>query len=167
MKNFNTTKLIATAITFTAILFTQTVFAQKYKTAADTVNLNRAYGVVTLDISKLNSDLIEEQNKTPDFNAKSALTAQNAFSSAEYSKQTNSIAMNGNLDDAKTAMKQAKKANNQAKDARNAKNDQVNNLKKIDRINEKIAKKQAELVDLNGQKADIITKLPVFAPETI
>lgn len=165
MKKFKTNKLIAVAITFTAILFTQTVFAQKYKTIADTVKLNKAYGEVTLDISKLNTNLIEEQNKTPEYNAKSASTAQSAIASAEYSKQTEFIASNGNLDDAIAAMKQEKKANTEAKNARDAKNNQADNLKKIARINQLIAKKQAELVDLNGQKADIIDRLPVFAPE--
>ncbi len=165
MTKFKTNKLVAVAITFTAILFTQTVFAQKYKTTADTVKLNKAYGEVTLDISKLNTNLIEEQNKTPDFQAKSNLTAQNAISSAEYSMQTATIASDGHFADIQAAMKQQKKANIEAKNARDAKNNQADNLKKIDRINEKIAKKQAELVDLNGQKADIIDRLPVFAPE--
>ena len=167
MIKFKTTKLVTVAIAFTAILFTQTVFAQKYKTAADTVKLNKAYGEVTLDIAKLNTNLIEEQNKTPEYDAKSASTEKNAISSDEYRKETASIAANGNLDDAKTAMKQARKANTEAKDAREAKNNQASNLRKIDDINIKIAKKQAELVDLNGQKADIITKMPVFAPVTI
>jgi hypothetical protein len=166
MITFKTNKLVAVAITFTAILFTQTVFAQKYKTAADTVKLNKAYGEVTLDISKLNSNLIEEQNKTPEFDAKSASTAHSAVTSAEYSKQTEFIASNGNFDDAKAAMKQQKKANIEAKNARDAKNNQADNLDKIDKINIQIAKKQAELVDLNGQKADIIDRLPVFAQET-
>jgi len=165
MKKFKTNKLVAVAITFTAILFTQTVFAQKYKTTADTVKLNKAYGEVTLDISKLNTNLIEEQNKTPDFQAKSDLTEQNAASSAEYSKQTALLASDGHFADVKAAMKQLQKADNEAKNAMDAKNNQAENLKKIDIINEKIAKKQAELVDLNGQKADIIDRLPVFAPE--
>jgi hypothetical protein len=165
MTKFKTNKLITVAIAFTAILSTQSLFAQKYKTVADTVKLNKAYGEVTLDISKLNTDLIEEQNKTPEYQAKSDLTAQNAETSAEYSKQTALIASDGHFADIKAAMKQSQKANNEAKNAMDAKNNQADNLDKIDKINIKIAKKQAELVELNGQKADIIDRLPVFAPE--
>jgi hypothetical protein len=158
MIKFKTIKLIAGAITFSAILFTQSAFAQKYKTAADTVQLNKEYGQVTLDIAKLNANLIEEQNKTSGYQSKSASTARNAVSSAQYSKETASTATNGNLADAKTAMKQAKKANNKANDADDAKNNQANNGKKIEAINEKIAKKQAILDDLARQKADIVVK---------
>ena len=159
MKKFNTIKSLAVAFTFSAILLTQTVFAQKYKTAADTVKLNKEYGEVTLDIAKLNTNLIEQQNQTAGYPSKATSTASDAVNAAQNSKETAATATNGNLSDAKAAMKQARKANNDAKDANNAKNDQADNVKKINELNEKIAKKQAVLADLAQQKATILSSL--------
>jgi len=81
--------------------------------------------------------------------------------SAQQSKTDASTATNGNLDDAKTAMKQARKANNQAKDAKNAKDDENNNIKVIKKLNEKIAEKQQLLANLDKQRM-IIKALPVL-----
>jgi hypothetical protein len=159
MIKFNTIKMAAGVITFGAILFTQSVFAQQYKTAADTIKLNIAYGKATLEIAKLNADLTQEKNKTSGYQSKSATTALDAASAAQGSKTTADVATDGNAADAKIAMKQAKKANNEAKDARNAKSDEINNTKKIADLNDKIAKKQFELNDLARQKAVIMASL--------
>ena len=159
MITFKTTKAIACTVTLTAIFFTQSVFAQKYKTAADTVKLNKECGEVNLDLAQLNASLIKEQNKTSDYQSKSASTAKDAAASAQYSKETASTATDGSIADAKAAMKQARKANNQAGDARDAKNNQASNVKKIESLQEKIAKKQAILADLMRQKADILANL--------
>jgi hypothetical protein len=163
MTKFNTTKSLAVTLTFSAIFLTQAVFAQKYKTAADTVKLNKEYGEVTLDIAKLNSNLIEQQNKTAGYDSKATSTANDAVTAAQNSKATASTATDGNVGDAKAAMKQARRANNDANDARDAKNNQANNVKKINEINEKIAKKQARLTELAQQKAAILATLPVAA----
>lgn len=157
MKKFNTIKAIAVTFTFSAILLTQTVFAQKYKTVADTVKLNKEYGEITLDIAKLNTNLIGQQNKTSGYQSKATSTASNAVTAAQNSKQTASTATDGSLSAAKAAMKQARKANNDAKDARDAKNNEANNVKNINEINAKIAKKKAILVDLAQQKANILS----------
>ena len=157
MKKFNTIKSLALTFTF-ATLLTQTVFAQKYKTAADTVKLNKEYGEIALDIAKLKTNLIEQQNKTAGYESKATSTASDAVYAAQNSKETAATATNGNLSDAKAAMKQARKANNDAKDASNAKNNEADNVKKINEINEKIVKKQAVLADLAHQKATILSK---------
>ena len=159
MKKFNTIKSLALTFTFSAILLTQTVFAQKYKTSADTVKLNKEYGEVTLDIAKLNTNLIEQQNKTAGYQSKATSTASDAVTAAQNSKETASTATDGNLSDAKAAMKQARKENNDANDARGAKNNEASNVKNINDINEKIAKKQAVLADLAQQKANILSSL--------
>ena len=167
MIKFKTIKTIAFAITLTAIFFTQSVFAQKYKTAADTVKLNKEYGEVNLELAKLNASLIQEQNKTSGLQSKSTSTSQDASASAQHSKETASTATDGSDADAKAAMKQARKANNEAGDAKDAKNNQANNAKKIEALQEKIAKKQAELADLAKQKADIMASLSNTTPEKL
>jgi len=166
MINFNTFKVLACVFTFGSIcLFTQTASAQKYKTADDTVKLNKEYGEVTLDIAKLKAKLVEEKNKTYGYQTKSTSTAQDAVSSAQYSKQTAATATDGSVSSAKKAMKQAKKANNQANDAKDAKEDQEKNVRKIADLQEKIEKKQAVLTDLDKQRADIMLRLtPAPAP---
>ncbi len=159
MINLNKIKVVLSAITFATIVFAGTASAQKYKTAADTVKLNKEYGDITLEISKLNSKLIEKQNKIAGYQAKSASTAQDAVGSAQESKETASTATDGSTADAKTAMKQARKANNDADDARDAVNNQKQNDKDIKDISEKIQKKQMKLADLAKQKAAILASI--------
>jgi len=159
MINFNTTKVMVCVFAISGILFAQTASAQKYKTADDTVKLNKEYGEVTLDIAKLKANLVEQKNKTYNFQTKSASTAQDAASSAQYSKETAATATDGSVSSAKKAMKQAKKANKQANNAKNAKEDQEDNVKKIADLQEKIEKKQAVLTDLDKQRADIMQRI--------
>jgi hypothetical protein len=159
MIKFNTIKSLALTFTFSTILLTQIAFAQKYKTAADTIKLNKEYGEVTLDIAKLNTNLIEQQNKTAGYQSKATSTASDAVTAAQNSKETASTATDGSLSDAKSAMKQARRANSDAKDANKAKNNEADNVKNIKDINEKIAKKQAVLADLAQQKANILSRL--------
>jgi hypothetical protein len=140
---------------------TQSASAQKYKTAADTLKLNKEYSDVSLDISKLNVKLIEAQNKTNGYQSKSSSTAQDATNSAQQSKTDASTATNGNLGDAKIAMKAAKKADNQAKEAKNAKDDESDNIKTIKKLNDKIAEKQEILAGLDRQRAAINALQPV------
>lgn len=140
---------------------TQTASAQKYKTAADTLKLNKEYSEVSLYISKLNIKLLEAQNKTSGYQSKSSSTAQDANSSAQQSKSDATTATDGNLRDAKTAMKTARKANNRAKDAKSAKDNESDNVREIKKLNEKIAEQQAVLTKLDKEKAAIKALPPV------
>lgn len=149
--------MLCACLLFT-IGFAGKVSAQKYKTAADTLMLNKEYSSVSLDIAKLNIKLVEKKNKIAGYESKSTSTAQDAVTSAKDSKATAATATNGNLDDAKRAMKQARKANNQAVDAKNAMDDQNDNVRDIRDLNEKIEKKQMKLAELDKQKAAIIAK---------
>jgi hypothetical protein len=142
--------------------FSLTATAQKYKTAADTLKLNKEYSDVSLDIAKLNIKLVEAQNKTKGFQSNSINTAQDATNSAQLSKTDASTATDGNLGDAKTAMKEAKKADHEAKDAKNAKDDENENVKTIKSLNGKILEKQQLLADLDKQRA-AINALPVVS----
>jgi hypothetical protein len=143
--------------------FTNFASAQKYKTTADTIKLNKKYGDVKVELAKLNSKLIEEQNKTAGYQSKIVSTAQDAATSAQSSKETAATATNGDMGDAKIAMKQAKKASNQADDAGDAKDDKYNNAKDIKKLTEKINKKKEILIDLEQQKAAIMAKVTVPA----
>ncbi len=146
--------------TLCTFAFSGIVSAQKYKTAADTLKLNKEYSDVSLEISKLNVKLVEAKNRTAGYDSKTLYTAQSATNSAQASKSDAATATNGNLSDAKTAMKQAKKANNDAKDAKNAKDDQSDNIKEIDKLTAKIQEKKLVLADLDRQKAAIIALNP-------
>ena len=139
---FKKIKVMLCAFTLFTFAFTGIAFSQKYKTAADTLKLNKEYSEVALDISKLNVQLADAKNKTAGYASKSSYTAQNATNSAQESKTDAATATNGNLGDAKTAMKQAKKANNEAKGAKSAKDDENDNTKEIDKLNAKIHEKQ-------------------------
>ena len=165
-KTMTQAKTILMYLTFCAFTFTFSInaSAQQYKTAADTLKLNKEYSDVSLDIAKLNLKLSEAQNKTSDFQSNSVATAQHASNSAQQSKTDASTATNGNLNDAKTAMKQARKANNQAKDAKNAKDDEDKNIRTIKELKEKISDKQQVLAELDSQRA-AIKSLPVNAAQ--
>jgi len=148
------------ALTLCMFAFSGIVSAQKYKTAADTLKLNKEYSDVSLEISKLNVKLIEAKDKTAGYDSKTLYTAQSATNSAEVSKSDAATATDGKLTDAKTAMKQAKKADKDAKDAKNAKDDQSNNIKDIDKLTAKIQEKKLVLADLDRQKTAIIALNP-------
>ncbi|QEM06518.1 hypothetical protein DIU31_024485 [Mucilaginibacter rubeus] len=156
MIKFNKATTAFCVFAMTTLGFAVSASAQKYKTAADTVKLNKEYGEVTLEISKLNSKLIAQQNKTAGYQSKSASTAQDAVTSAQGSKETASTATNGNVGDAKKAMKQARKANNQANDAKDAMDNQKDNVKDMKDLNEKIDRKKQKLADLDKQRAAIM-----------
>ncbi|PJJ85010.1 hypothetical protein [Mucilaginibacter auburnensis] len=159
MIKFQTIAVMLFAFTLGTLGFSNSAAAQKYRTTADTVKLNKEYGEVKLDIAELNSKLIEQQNKTAGYQSKITSTAKDAATSAQNSKETATTATNGDMADAKTAMKQAKKASNQADDAGDAIDDKDDNAKDIKKLLEKINKKTEKLTELEQQKAAIMLKL--------
>jgi hypothetical protein len=86
MFKLNKIQVMLCAFTLSIFAFTGIASAQKYKTAADTLKLNKEYADVSLDISKLNLQLVEAKDKTAGYVSKSAYTAQSATSSAMTSK---------------------------------------------------------------------------------
>jgi hypothetical protein len=88
MIKYNKTRIMLSAFTLCTFAFAGSAFAQKYKTAADTIKLNKEYSGVSLDIAKLNYKLIEAKNKTEGYKSKSASTAEGASMSAQKSKQS-------------------------------------------------------------------------------
>src|SRR3954470_10067241 len=105
MKPFN--YVLCTVLFF---MCSTSLFAQKYKTATDTVKLNEEYVSVKNDIADLNAQLSIAQNNLPGFQSKATTAGQNAQTAASASSGHASKATNGNVGDAKDARNSADKA---------------------------------------------------------
>src|SRR4051812_48665542 len=90
--------LLASLLLFSA----STVYSQKYKTAADTVKLNKEYVEVSNHIAELTSKLTIAQNNLPGYHTKAGEANSNAQSSANASSEQASKATNGDLSDSKS-----------------------------------------------------------------
>ena len=129
--------------------------AQKYKTAADTVKLNKEYAGVQQDITNLKAKLDKANGKTSDYQSKVTSSSQSAATAAQDSKSQAATATNGKLNDVKKEERMAKKASTDANDAKNAQNDEKNNQKDIKKLNAEIEKKQKRLSDLDAMRTSI------------
>jgi hypothetical protein len=156
MNYIKTKHIICTSIILTAIFLTNVVQAQKYKTMSDTTRLNKEYGEISLEVSKLNTRLIEEKNKTVDYRSKTSSTAGDAVNTAQASKDQAAVATSGNTTDTKKAVKDAKEADRKANDAKDAISDEKKNNKKINALTAQIDQKQRLLRDLDSQRAAIM-----------
>ena len=116
--------------------------AQKYKTASDTIKLNKEYVEVANEVAELTAKLTVAQNNLPGYHSKSEKAVHNAQETAQKSSDQAHKATNGDLDDAKSAKKKAKKALNDAEDAGDAKEDVKDQEKKIDKLTTELQKKQ-------------------------
>ena len=154
-----TQRAIACALAFCAILFSLTADAQKYKSLSDTTKLNKKYGEISLDMSKLNTRLIDAKNKTAELQQKTASTAGDAVTSGQNSKNQAAEATSGNTTDTKKAVRDAKRADRQANNAKDAAADEKKNSKRINELTAKIEKKQRELDKLDVQRAAIMAQL--------
>jgi outer membrane murein-binding lipoprotein Lpp len=151
----NKLKMILSAFIFGAIIFAGTVHAQKYKTLADTANLNKEYKGLTADIADLNTKLTAAQNKAMAYQQKTAQAQQDALTAARQSKEQANAAAGGDIKQIKKELKKAKKANNEANDARDAANDEKANQKEIKYLTGQIAKKQSKLDELDKERTSI------------
>jgi len=142
-----------------AILFSLTAGAQKYKSLSDTTKLNKEYGEISLDISKLNTRLIDEKNKTAELQQKTASTAGDAVTSGQNSKNQAAEATSGNTTDTKKAVRDAKRADRQANNAKDAAANEKKNSRRINDLTAKIEKKQKQLDKLDIQRAAIMAQL--------
>lgn len=154
--NSNYVKMAFTIFALGIMLISAPAFAQKYKTIADTLKLNKEYAGVTLDIAELNAKLIAEKNKTSDYQLKSASTAKEATQSASDSRDQAQKATNGNMKEMKKSVKKAKRAKSEAGAAESALDNQTGNKKKIAEISAKLIKKQDRLTELDKQRAAIL-----------
>ncbi len=99
------------------LLFTMagfSVFSQKYKSASDTIKLNKELVKLSNDVAELTSRLTIAQNNLPGYISKAAQAVTDAEGTAQKSSDQAYKATNGDLGDAKSAKKKAKKALNDA-----------------------------------------------------
>jgi hypothetical protein len=113
----------------------------------------------SLDISKLNTKLIEAKNKTAGYQQKISSTASDAVSSGQSSKDQAATATSGNTTDTKKAVRDAKRADREANNAKDAIADEKKNNKKIDELTASLEKKQKQLDELDIQRAAILAQL--------
>jgi hypothetical protein len=149
-------RIAGTSLILTLLFLTNVVRGQKYKSMSDTTRLNKEYGAISLEMSKLNTKLIEEQNKTADYHSKTSSSAGDAVATAQVSKDQAAVATNGNTADTKKAVSDAKDADKKANNAKNAVSDEKNNNKKINQLTAQIEQKQKLLRDLDSQRAAIM-----------
>ena len=150
--------LIATVLTAAP------VFAQKYKTAADTVKLNIAYAKLAKQVADLAVKLADAQQDLPVYQAKAKEAEKDAAAAMEVSSEQASKANNGKLSDAKKAKRKAGKAYGNAKAANAAvkKADEIQH--KINRYQADLTKKQQGLQDLESMRTAIYNGMLSPAP---
>jgi uncharacterized low-complexity protein len=129
--------------------------SQKYKSASDTVKLNKEWVDVSNDIAKLTSELTIAQNNLPGYHSKAVDAVSDAQTSAQKSSDQANKATNGDLGDAKSAKKKANKAYSDAGDASDAKDKANNQEKKIDKLTTQLQKKQKQLAELEEMRTTI------------
>lgn len=140
------------------ILFTTTAGAQKYRTLSDTVKLNKEYGELNLDLSKLNTKLITEKNKTASYEDKIKTMTNDAMVSGQKSKDDISSGTVGDVADSKRSMKEAKQANSDARDAQSAREKLKASNKRIEDLQEQINKKQSQISALDSVKLALVSQ---------
>ncbi|MFZ1305993.1 MAG: hypothetical protein WAT20_14010 [Ferruginibacter sp.] len=135
------------------------VFSQKYKTAEDTVKLNKQYVNLQNDVTELNAKLTIAQNDLPGYQSKVNSANDDAVDAAEASSDQANKATNGNVKDAKRAKKKANKAYGEAKDLKAAKKKLSKHENQITRYQLDIKKKQEKIADLDLMRVAIFSKI--------
>lgn len=133
-------------------------FSQKYKTAADTIKLNKEYVEVSNDIAELTSKLTIAQNNLPGYQNKAGEATSDAQSTAINSSEQASNAVDGDIKDARKAKRKAKKALHEAKDAKQASNKVEDQDDKITKLRAQLAGKQLRLQELEEIRTTIRNK---------
>lgn len=156
MKELHIMKTIKFLLTvFVLVAASSTSFSQKYKTAADTVKLNKEYVEVSNDIAELTSKLTIAQNNLPGYQSKAGEATSDAQNTANESKDQAAKATNGDLGDAKSAKKKANNAVDKAEDAKDANNKTKDQEKKIAKLSSQLQKKQNRLKELDDMRSAI------------
>ena len=131
-------------------------YTQVYKTAADTVKLNKEFTEVSNDIATLTAQLTVAQNNMPGYQSKAKAAESNAQDAAETSSTQAAKATGGSsVKEARKAKRQSKKAYHKAKDAQSANNNVGNQDDKIASLTGQLAKKQERLRQLTDMRASI------------
>jgi chromosome segregation ATPase len=145
-------------VCFSTLLLTGvTAYCQVYKTAADTVKLNKEFTEVSNDIANLSAQLTIAQNNMPGYQSKAKAAESNAQDAAETSSAQAAKATEGSVSvkEARKAKRKSKKAYHEAKDARSANTDVGNQDDKIASLTAQLTKKQERLRELTDMRASI------------
>ena len=134
-------------------------YGQVYKTAQDTVKLNKEFTEVSNDIANLNAKLIVAQNNLPGYKSKASSADSDAQHAAENSSIQADKATEGDLKEVRKAIRKSKKAYRKAKDARNANNNIGEQDDKIASLTGQLAKKQERLRQLTEMRSAIEAQL--------
>lgn len=135
------------------------VFSQKYKSADDTIKLNREYEKLSADIVELNIKINTAENDLASYQSKARSADNDATSAASASSDQASKATNGSVRDAKTAKRKAKKAYSEAIDSRSANNKVSDQQKRIMRFRSDLLKKQKRMEELQAMRLAIDAKI--------
>jgi DNA repair exonuclease SbcCD ATPase subunit len=145
---------------FTLMLFAFTGYAQVYKTAEDTVKLNKEFTEVSNDIANLTARLEVAQNNMPGFKSKANTAESNAQEAAVTSSEQADKARGGGVKEARKAKRNSKKAYREAKDARSANENVGDQDNKIASLKGQLAKKQERLSQLTTMRTAIMSEFP-------
>ena len=132
-----------------------TTYGQVYKTASDTVKLNKEFIEVSNDIADLTAKLTIAQNNMPGYESKANSAESDARDAAKTSSVQAEKATKGGIKAARRAKHKSKKAYHEAKDARSANNDVANQDDKIASLTGQLAKKQERLQQLTAMRSSI------------
>ena len=105
-------------------------YGQVYRTAADTVKLNKEFTEVSNDIADLTAKLTIAQNNKPGYQSKATAAESTAQNAAVTSSVQADKATEGGVKEARKAKRNSKKAYRKAKNARSANNDEANRTTK-------------------------------------
>jgi len=135
--------------------------AQKYRTTADTVKLNKEFVTVSNNIAELTSKLTIAQNNLPGYQSKAVVAESVAQDAAQSSSVEAGKATNGGVTEARTAKRKSRKAFREAKDARSATSDVGDQDKKIAALKRDLTKQQDRLRQLEEMRTNIMNRIPV------
>ena len=138
-----------------------TAYTQVYKTAADTVKLNKEFAEVSNDIASLSAKLTIAQNNRPGYQSKARTADTDAQDAAVKSSAQADKATDGGVKAARKAKRNSKKAYREAKDARSANNAVENHDDRIASLTGQLAKKQERLRQLTAMR-DAINAQPPY-----
>ena len=147
-------------LTSVLIAFGSPAFSQKYKTASDTIKLNKEYVKVSNDIADLTAKLTIAQNKMPGYQSKANAAESNAQDAAVNSSvQADKVTTESSVKEARKAKRNSKKAYRKAKGARSANNDVGDQDDKIASLTGQLAQKQERLRQLTAMRDSINSQL--------
>lgn len=154
-------KLNIHLFTFLALtLFGSRGYTQVYKTAEDTVKLNKEFKDVSNDIANLTAKLEVAQNNMPGIKSKATTAETTAQEAAVNSSEQADKATRGGVKEARKAKRNSKKAYREAKDARSANENVGDQGNKIASLKGQLAKKEERLSQLTAMRTAIFSELP-------